>query len=96
MSDEAALDTTILQRANVVLTGDRAGATLMARRLCLLRRISRREIRVIISQRLLHEYSTQITVFHNDFVKAFIELLTTPDGTHIAVNCAYPGTLATG
>jgi hypothetical protein len=90
MPEEAALDTTVLRRANVPLEGTRASATLLARRLSLLQRTCRKEMCVLISTRLLHEYADQIKSAQNDFVKAFIELVTRPDGGHVVLNWKTP------
>jgi hypothetical protein len=83
---EAALDTTVLRRANVPLQGTRADATLMAKRLALLRRIRTNEINVLVSQRLIQEYSDQLKTYQNEFVKTFMELATQPDGRHVILN----------
>ncbi len=87
---EAAIDTTVLRRANVPLVGNRASATLLARRLSLLQRIQRREITILLSERLLQEYREQLPVPLNDFVRAFLEIVTTPDGTHVLMNWKNP------
>lgn len=86
MPHEAAIDTTVLQRANVPLTPDRVAATLLARRLSLLQSIFDNEICVLISRRLAHEYSQQLRVQKNEAVRAFIELVTRADGAHVIFN----------
>jgi hypothetical protein len=84
--DEIALDTTVLRLANVRLDGTRAQAARMAARLSLLRRIRDKEMRLLVSRFLIHEYCCQVSVGQNDFVKAFLELLTRPDGTYVIIN----------
>ncbi len=86
MASEAALDTTVLQRANVVIGPTKAGAALLSRRLTLLQFICQRQLCILISKRLAHEYVRQLKTIKNDFVKAFIELVTTPDGKHVILN----------
>jgi hypothetical protein len=87
---EAAIDTTVLRRANVPLVGNRAFARLLARRLALLQRIQRSEITVLLSDRLLREYREQLSTPHNEFIRAFLELVTRPDGTHVVMNWRTP------
>jgi hypothetical protein len=87
---EAALDTTVLQRANVELTPNREAASRLARRISLLRRISNGDLCVLISNRLAVEYSHQLRVIRNDVLKAFLELVTRPDGTHVVFNWKTP------
>src|SRR5258706_14631690 len=84
MPTEVALDTTVVFKANVPLTLGREGARL-ARRLNLLRQIRHREVVVLVSLRLLHEYVQQVKP-HNEFTKAFLELATSPDGSHVILN----------
>jgi|SRR6267378_1939868 len=87
---EAAIDTTVLRRANVALEGNRASAKLLARRLSLLQRIQRREITILLSKRLLQEYREQLPIPLNEFVRAFLEIVTTPDGRHVLMNWKNP------
>ena len=87
---EAAIDTTVLRRANVPLEGNRASARLLARRLSLLQRIQRREIIILLSKRLLQEYREQLPIPTNDFIRAFLEIVTTPDNTHVQMNWRNP------
>jgi len=84
--DKATLDTTVLRRANVALQGNRAAATLLARRLCLLQRIRSKQICLLISRNLIEEYRQQLLPCRNDLVKAFLELATKPDGKHVVIN----------
>jgi hypothetical protein len=84
--EEAALDTTVLRRANVELKENRAAAVRMSSRLALLRRICKKEIVVLISERLAHEYMVQLRDVQNEVVKAFLELATKPDGNHVVFN----------
>jgi len=88
MPGEVTLDTTVLRRANVSLEGDRAAAALLSRRLSLLRQICSKKLCVLISSRLAQEYREQLTSIQNEFVRAFLELVTTPDGTHVVMNWA--------
>ena len=90
MPPEVTLDTTVLRRANVELQGNRAAATLLARRLALLQRIRTRQICVLISSHLVEEYRQQLFPVQNDFVRAFIELATRPDGKHVVINWKVP------
>jgi hypothetical protein len=90
MPDEATLDTTVLRRANVALQGNRAAAALLARRLSLLQRIRLCEICVLVSPRLIREYREQLATPQNDFIRAFIELVTRPDGAHAVINWRVP------
>lgn len=90
MPDEAAIDTTVLRRANVTLVGGREDARRLSRRLSLLSRIRRNEIFVLISAHLIHEYREQIKFAQNDFVKAFMELVTKPDGVNVVLNWKTP------
>lgn len=87
---EAAVDTTVLRRANVPLVGNRASAALMARRLSLLQRVQRRELIILLSERLLQEYREQLRIPLNDYVRAFLECVTTPDGTRVLMNWKTP------
>jgi len=87
MPREAAIDTNVLQKANVALNDPRrAAATLLARRLSLLRSISNKEISVLIGERLAHEYAQQLRTVNNDVVKTFVELVTQPNGKHVIFN----------
>jgi hypothetical protein len=90
MVSEAALDTTVLQRANVLITPTRAGAALLSKRLVLLQHICRHQVCILISWRLAHEYVRQLKTIKNEFVKAFIELVTRPDGKHVILNWKTP------
>lgn len=83
---EAAIDTTVLQKANVEINHDRAKANRLAKRISLLQRIQRNEIAVLVSERLLHEYVQQIQVRQNDFVRAFFELVSSPDGQRVILS----------
>lgn len=86
MPNEVALDTTVLRRANVELEGTRAAATLMAKRLALLTRIRKGEISVLVSLRLVHEYLDQVRPSKNEYIRAFLEIVTRPDGKHVILN----------
>lgn len=86
MPDQVALDTTVLRRANVTLTGDRAEANLMARRIDLLKRIHAKKACLLVSPTLVAEYMAQVMPPRNDFVRTTLELATKPDGQHIVAN----------
>jgi len=90
MPHEIAIDTVVLRKANVPLNQDRSQAARMVRRLGLLTRIQRKEVAVLISQSLLREYQRQVVSPMNEFVRVFLELLTTPDGTHVIANWKTP------
>jgi hypothetical protein len=83
---EAAIDTTVLRRANVVLAGNRAAAKLMARRLSLLQRIEAKQVTALISNPLVHEYLEQLRPLQNEFIRTFLELVTNPGGKHAVMN----------
>ena len=83
---EAAVDTTVLRRANVALEGNRADANLLSRRLQLLQQIRGKQISILVSNRLVQEYCEQLPTLRNDVVKAFLELVTNPDGKHVIIN----------
>lgn len=68
------------------MVANRDAATLMARRLTLLQRIRGKQICLLISQRLVQEYLDQLIPIQNDFVKAFLEIMTRPDGHHVVLN----------
>ena len=90
MPEELAIDTSVLVRANITQTPDRAAATLQAARLSLLRRIQNHQAAVLISQRLAAEYGQRITTYKNEFVRLFFDLVTKPDGTHVIMNWRTP------
>lgn len=75
MAEEVAIDTTVLRRANVPLTQDRASKGAMSRRVRLLERIRRRDFVVLMSQRLADEYLDQISERNNDYIVGFFELM---------------------
>jgi hypothetical protein len=62
----------------------------MSKRLRLLRRIHANQLIVLISKRLAEEYRQQVRVPKNEFVRAFFELLTPPDGVRVIPNWRTP------
>jgi hypothetical protein len=84
--DEVTLDTTVLRRANIALQGDRITATRLARRITLLHRIQARQVCLLISTRLAVEYRDQLLPVQNEFIRAFLDLATRPDGHHVVMN----------
>lgn len=89
---EVVVDTTVLRKADVHLKPLAARGGLLAARLSLLNRINSKEIAVLVSSRLIAEYLGQVPMGRNDVVKAFLELLTRPDGEHCIRNwCSWGG-----
>lgn len=86
MPTEVAIDTTVVFRSNVALTASRADARRLSRRLTLLRRIDRHEIVALISLSLLQEYVDHVVPAQNEFTKAFLELVASPDGSRVILN----------
>ena len=83
---EVTIDTTVIFRANVPLTGDRASARLLSKRLALLRRLQSRDLVAFMSPSLLDEYVRQILPAKNEVTKAFLDLVASPDGTRVIWN----------
>lgn len=83
---EAVVDTTVLRKADVHLKPLEKRGALLAARLSLLKRINSKELAVLVSSRLIGEYLSQVAVGRNDVVKAFLELLTRPDGEYCIHN----------
>jgi hypothetical protein len=83
---EITLDTTVVFRTNVPIDGDRADAKLLSKRLEILKRIRNGQDSVLISERLLHEYVQQVVPGKNDFVRAFLEIVASPDGSRVILN----------
>jgi hypothetical protein len=73
------IDTMVLRKANAPLTESPREGRAFAKRVALLGRIRRDELRVLFSSRLMKEYREQVREPRNDFIKAFFELLTSPD-----------------
>lgn len=90
MPPEVTIDTSVLVRANIQLTPERAAARRQAARLALLRRVRAGEATVLISRQLAAEYSRQLAAHRNEFIRLFFELLTRPDGSHVIVNWRNP------
>ena len=74
--EDCVLDTMVLQKANARLTTRPREKTQFALRVRLLQRIANGELRVLISPKLLSEYRRQVVEPRNDFVSAFLELVT--------------------
>jgi len=92
--EELTIDTTVLVRANVTLTPAREAATLLAARLGLLQRVNARQAAVLISMRLANEYARRLRNYRNEVVRAFLDLVTRPDGSHVVLNWRSPWTRA--
>jgi len=75
---DVVIDTTIVQKANARLTKEPGAAKLFLRRVRLLQRIQRGELRALKSQKLIAEYRRQVREPRNDFVRAFLELIDHP------------------
>lgn len=73
------VDTMVLRKANAPLTASPREGRAFAKRVALLGRIHRDELRVLFSKRLMKEYREQVREPRNDFIKAFFELLTGPE-----------------
>jgi hypothetical protein len=73
---ECVIDTMILQKANAPLTRAPRERSDFVIRLALLKRIERRDLIVLISQKVLHQYRQQIPKPRNDLIRSFFELLT--------------------
>ena len=78
MPVEAAIDTTVIRKANVRFDGSRESAKKLKKRLVLLEEIQDGKVLVLISQALVHEYAQQIRSPKNLYVNAFLEFLTKP------------------
>ena len=74
------IDTNVLQKANAPLENEPKAKRKFARRIALLDRIGRRQLQLLISTRLLTEYSSKIQEPRNEFIRMFMELLTAPGG----------------
>lgn len=75
MPREIVVDTTVLQKANAPITDPRRMGRRFARRVDLLLDISRGDFIVLFSPRLVHEYRKQVPVPRNDFVTAFLAII---------------------
>lgn len=78
MAADCVVDTSVLQKANAPLSTQPRARSLFRRRLTLLERISRRELSVLISRQLIAEYDRQIREPRNEYIRAFLELVTDP------------------
>jgi hypothetical protein len=77
---DCVIDTNVLQKVNAPITKEPKTKRKFAKRLALLHRIAKRELQVLVSQRLLTEYNNKIIEPRNDAVRMFVELLTAPGG----------------
>ena len=75
MADEIVIDTTVLQKANAVITTQPGRRSRFARRIKLLQDLRREGTKVLFSKRLLTEYRKQVRSPRNDFVRLFFEIL---------------------
>ena len=80
---KSVLDTTILQKANALLSHEPSAASLFIRRLRLLQSFVSGERTALISRRLIIEYRRQIPTPRNDFVSAFLSILARPGGAEL-------------
>src|SRR5437764_2286759 len=97
------VDTNVLQKANAPLEHEPKARRKIQHRLDLLKRIVAKEVKVLYSLRLMHEYRTQIPTPRNEYLRTFFEVLTaggggllnwrTPwkEGRLAARECRYPG-----
>src|SRR5688500_7170585 len=83
---EVVVDTTVLRKADVHLKPPKERGVLLSKRIGVLEKINRNELAVLISARLIAEYSSQVPLGRNEVVKSFLELLTRPDGTNCIRN----------
>ena len=79
MSPDCVIDTTVLQKANALLTQQPRERSWFGRRIRLLQRLHRGEATLLVSAQLLAEYRRQVREPRNDFVRAFFEIATDPN-----------------
>lgn len=77
------IDTVILQKANAPLQSTHRPDSKFAKRLNLLMSIQANKVTPLISKRLLEEYKRQVANPRNDFVRAFIALISSPGKSKI-------------
>ena len=75
MTPECVVDTSVLQKANALITVSPGVQSIFRKRLNLLRRIKEGELVVLISPQLQHEYKQQIKSPRNEYVKVFFDIL---------------------
>lgn len=80
------IDTNILQSANAPITVSPRGGSRFRVRLQLFRRVQAGRVVVLISDKLLNEYSRRVPKPRNDLIKFFFELLASPDGRRVQCN----------
>jgi len=76
---QAVIDTQVLVRANGQVADDEDLKNALRHRLRLLGRILGRELTVLVSAKLLAEYADKVREPRNDWVRAFLELLASPN-----------------
>lgn len=70
------IDTCVLRKANAELKVESREHRTFVKRVALLRNIAEGALSVLISNKLITEYRAQITEPRNEFVRAFLEALT--------------------
>ena len=78
MPELGVIDTMVLRKANAPLTTDPKERRAFAKRLALLQRIHPDDLNVLISSKLVTEYTQQVLEPRNDLVKASLEIMTDP------------------
>jgi predicted nucleic acid-binding protein len=76
--EECVIDTVVLQSANAPITKPPRRGSLFAKRVRLLEDVRVGNKTVLYSPRLVQEYQTKISEPRNDYVKAFLEILSDP------------------
>lgn len=76
MPEECVVDTNVLQKANQPITTEPARHSMFRKRLNLLDGIATGSLILLISRKLHAEYSRQVPEPRNEFVRAFLELIT--------------------
>jgi len=78
MPEECAIDTSVLQKANALVTKRPRPTSVFARRIRLLRDVFAGRRTVLISRRLLAEYRSKLPSPRNDVILAFFAFLADP------------------
>lgn len=78
MAEPCVVDTCILQKANATIVDEPKLLSEFRRRLALLEGLVQGSRTVLYSAKLLKEYEEHVPEPRNDFVKLFLELVTTP------------------
>lgn len=79
MPPEWVIDTSVLQKANALLTQRPGDQSLFRRRIRLLDILRRGQATLLMSNQLLAEYRRQVRGPRNDFVRAFFEIAVDPN-----------------